>query len=304
MPAVASCLLGVLLGDFVVYMLGYCYGEKVLRFPLTRRFLTRQREAQIKGYFHRHGFRILVSGRLVPGFRTAAYLTAGILKLPALRLLMTDLVAVSLSTALMFGLGISSPTRSRRGSTRSSSGSCSWWPWASGPGSCTVIIRPDGGAGQPVGPPVLDVDEVPLPPAGLRRTRAARVARRLPGPPLVEAPVPAAIEARNAGSPHVAPELRTSREPGGNRLAADSGVFDDAAVAVALTAYSRRVGETHRNHDRGRAWWVAPTLQRLLPRRPGPPRDPAMSVTLGAGIREPRRRPLPAQGTTTRSGSD
>ena len=63
---------------------GYCYGEKVLRFPLTRRFLTRQSEAQIKGYFHRHGFKILVSGRFVPGFRTAAYLTAGILKLPTL----------------------------------------------------------------------------------------------------------------------------------------------------------------------------------------------------------------------------
>ena len=77
-PALASCLGGVLLGDFVVYLLGYFYGEKVLSLPLTRRLLTRQREAQIKGYFHRHGFKILVSGRFVPGFRTAAYLTAGL----------------------------------------------------------------------------------------------------------------------------------------------------------------------------------------------------------------------------------
>ena len=82
--ALASCLAGVLLGDLVVYFLGFFYGEKVLSLPLTRRLLTRQREAQIKGYFHRHGFKILVSGRFVPGFRTAAYLTAGILKLPTL----------------------------------------------------------------------------------------------------------------------------------------------------------------------------------------------------------------------------
>ena len=95
----------MLLGDFVVYFLGYVYGEKVMSLPLTRRLLTRQREAQIKGYFHRHGFKILVSGRFVPGFRTAAYLTAGILKLPALKLLLTDLVAATLSTLLMFGLG-------------------------------------------------------------------------------------------------------------------------------------------------------------------------------------------------------
>src|SRR5580693_8688317 len=104
-PALGSCFAGVLVGDFVVYFLGFFYGEKVLSLPLTRRLLTRQREAQIKGYFHRHGFKILVSGRFVPGFRTAAYLTAGILKLPTLKLLVTDLVAASLSTLLMFGLG-------------------------------------------------------------------------------------------------------------------------------------------------------------------------------------------------------
>ena len=94
--ALASCLIGVLLGDMVVYLLGFCYGEKVLSLPVTRRLLTRQREAQIKGYFHRHGFKILVSGRFVPGFRTAAYLTAGILKLPTLKLLVIDIVAVSI----------------------------------------------------------------------------------------------------------------------------------------------------------------------------------------------------------------
>ena len=76
---------GCSLGDFVVYFLGFFYGEKVLSLPLTRKFLTRAREAQIKGYFHRHGFKILILGRFAVGFRTAAYLTAGILKLPALQ---------------------------------------------------------------------------------------------------------------------------------------------------------------------------------------------------------------------------
>ena len=103
--AFATCLVGVLVGDFVVYFLGYFYGEKVLSLPVTRRLLTRAREAQIKGYFHRHGFKILVLGRFAVGFRTAAYLTAGILKLPPLKLFLTDLVAAMLSTSLMFGLG-------------------------------------------------------------------------------------------------------------------------------------------------------------------------------------------------------
>ena len=92
-PALGACLVGVLLGDFVVYFLGYFYGEKVMSLPLTRKFLSRAREAQIQGYFHRHGFKILVLGRFAVGFRTAAYLTAGILKLPALKLFLTDLIA-------------------------------------------------------------------------------------------------------------------------------------------------------------------------------------------------------------------
>ncbi len=103
-PALLSCFAGVLVGDFVVYFLGYFYGEKVLSLPLTRAFLTRARETQIKGYFHRHGIKIMIVGRFVPGFRTAAYLTAGILRLPALRLLVTDLCAASLSTNLVFWL--------------------------------------------------------------------------------------------------------------------------------------------------------------------------------------------------------
>ncbi len=103
--AFGSCLVGVLLGDFVVYGLGYYYGERVLSFRLTRQFLTRAREEQLKGYFLRHGFKILIVGRFAVGFRTAAYLTAGILRLPAMKLLAIDLVAATLSTTLMFALG-------------------------------------------------------------------------------------------------------------------------------------------------------------------------------------------------------
>ncbi len=162
-PALASCMTGVLLGDFVVYLLGYFYGEKVLSFPLTRRFLTRQREAQIKGYFHRHGFRILVSGRLVPGFRTAAYLTAGILKLPMLRLLLTDLIAATLSTSIMFGLGYLFANTIQKGIHEIQQ----WLALLLVVGVAGWLLyryeRARRDAGRPVGPPVLETDEVALP---------------------------------------------------------------------------------------------------------------------------------------------
>ena len=44
--ALASCFAGVLLGDFVVYFLGFFYGEKVLSLPLTRQVAQPAREAR------------------------------------------------------------------------------------------------------------------------------------------------------------------------------------------------------------------------------------------------------------------
>jgi membrane protein DedA with SNARE-associated domain len=160
--AIASCLGGVLLGDMVVYSLGFFYGEKVLSLRLTRRLLTRQREAQIKGYFHRHGFKILVSGRFVPGFRTAAYLTAGILKLPPLKLLLTDMVAASMSTALMFGLGYAFAYQIQNGIREVQQ----WLTVLVALGVAIWLLhryyRAQKSSGLPVGPPVLDSVEEAL----------------------------------------------------------------------------------------------------------------------------------------------
>lgn len=167
MIAFAACLIGVLVGDFIVYFLGYFYGEKVLQFPLTRKFLTKARETQIKGYFHRHGFKILILGRFAFGFRTAAYLTAGILQLPVLKLFLTDLLAASLSTSLMFGLGYIFAHQIEVALSAAQR-------WV------TVIIAAAIGiwllhrylqarrrAGQLVGPPVLEEEALSVPPETL-----------------------------------------------------------------------------------------------------------------------------------------
>jgi len=188
--ALASCLIGVLLGDLVVYFLGFFYGEKVLSLPLTRRLLTRQREAQIKGYFHRHGFKILVSGRFVPGFRTAAYLTAGILKLPTLKLLLTDLVAASLTTFLMFGLGYAFAHQIQSGIREVQQ----WVTVIVAAGvAIWLFLRYDKArrrAGLPVGPPVLDSDDVPLPAGGGRGPLAPELATALTDPTSASDPYP------------------------------------------------------------------------------------------------------------------
>lgn len=210
--ALASCFVGVLLGDFVVYFLGYFYGERVLSLRLTRKFLTRPREAQIKGYFHRHGFKILILGRFAVGFRTAAYLTAGILKLPALKLFLTDLFAASLSTLLMFGLGYFFARQ-----IEASFDQVKHWLTAIAAVAIAVWIlhryyKARRREGRPVGPPVLVSADVPLPPDDLH------------------APVPRPAEAAPPAPPETAPP-RENRHPAPN-----GGVPAHAPAAEAGTA--------------------------------------------------------------------
>ena len=179
--ALASCFAGVLLGDFVVYFLGFFYGEKVMSLPLTRKFLSPAREAQIKGYFHRHGFKILILGRFAVGFRTGAYLTAGILKLPALKLFLTDLFAASLSTLsrLRPRLRLRPPDREqlRPGEALAD---CDRGRHPARLAALPLLPGPQR-AGIPVGPPVLVTGDVPLPPDDLHAHPAAAVPRAAPG---------------------------------------------------------------------------------------------------------------------------
>jgi membrane protein DedA with SNARE-associated domain len=198
--ALTACFVGVLLGDFLVYFLGYFHGEKVLSLRLTQRLLTRGREAQIKGYFHRHGFKILILGRFAVGFRTAAYLTAGILKLPMLKLFLTDVLAASLSTSLMFGLGYVFAHQ-----IETSFDQLKHWLLAIMASVLAIwlLYRYYKGrqrAGLPVGPPVLVSDDAPLPPDDLHAHPEPSPAREslpppLPPPPPAPSPAPTVGEA-------------------------------------------------------------------------------------------------------------
>lgn len=215
--ALPACLAGVLLGDFVVYYLGYFYGEKVLSLRLTRKFLTKAREAQIKGYFHRHGVKILILGRFAVGFRTAAYLTAGILRLPALKLFLTDLCAASLSTLLMFGLGYWFADWIETGLRTAQHYLGVILAAAVMAGLLYRYVKARRQAGRHVGPPVLADDESPpLPPDDLHSPpkKPEPEPELAGGPPealtLIVAPDPAIpiiaeADAGHLSAPHAGP---------------------------------------------------------------------------------------------------
>jgi membrane protein DedA with SNARE-associated domain len=102
--ALLSCLSGVLAGDMLLYGLGRHFGRRILNWPPARRILTPEREKRVMEAYYRHGLKFVVMARLIMGLRAAAFLTAGLVRVPFPRFLLVDLAAVLLSVPISFGV--------------------------------------------------------------------------------------------------------------------------------------------------------------------------------------------------------
>ena len=106
-PALAfvSCLVGALIGDCVVYAIGYHFGHNLLKdHPKFARFLHAEREAKFEEMINRHGLKVLFLARFMIGVRSPVYLSAGILRVSFRKFLLTDLLCATVVVSLFFGL--------------------------------------------------------------------------------------------------------------------------------------------------------------------------------------------------------
>jgi membrane protein DedA with SNARE-associated domain len=102
--ALIVCFAGVLSGDIVLYWVGHHWGEHIMEWRVTRFVLTPARERQVVAAYHRHGVKIVFTARFVAGFRAAAFLTAGIVRIPFWKFLLVDTVAALVAVPLGFGV--------------------------------------------------------------------------------------------------------------------------------------------------------------------------------------------------------
>jgi membrane protein DedA with SNARE-associated domain len=100
----AVCALGVLAGDVILYAAGRRWGQAVLERPSLRRLLTPERRDRLAEAYRRHGAVIVFTARHVMGLRGAAFLTAGIVRLPAWKFLLADGAAILVGVPLTFTL--------------------------------------------------------------------------------------------------------------------------------------------------------------------------------------------------------
>lgn len=102
--ALPVCLLGVLSGDVVLYWAGHHWGERLLNWRAARIVLTKERENTLKRAYRRHAIKTVFTARHVMGLRAAAFLTAGIARVPFWKFLAVDAGAATIGVPIGFGL--------------------------------------------------------------------------------------------------------------------------------------------------------------------------------------------------------
>ncbi|MFT4638837.1 MAG: membrane protein DedA with SNARE-associated domain [Verrucomicrobiales bacterium] len=77
--AACGCLLGIVVSDVGLFLLGQLWGEKIIRYPPISWLVTPKRLELGKGLYKRYGGALVVISRFLPGTRMIAYIAAGML---------------------------------------------------------------------------------------------------------------------------------------------------------------------------------------------------------------------------------
>lgn len=103
--AFACCLFGAIVGDTIMYWIGFHFGRGVLReHPRWARWVSPQREQQIETMFRQHGLKVFFVARFLVGLRSPVYLTAGIMRVSFRRFFLIDLICATAVVGTFFGI--------------------------------------------------------------------------------------------------------------------------------------------------------------------------------------------------------
>lgn len=101
--ALAACLVGCILGDCVMYAVGYRWGDSLLGVhPRLARLLHAKREKRFEEAVQRHAFKVMLLSRFLVGVRGPVYLAAGAVRISFRRFLLIDMFCASLVVSTFF----------------------------------------------------------------------------------------------------------------------------------------------------------------------------------------------------------
>lgn len=104
-PAIAVTMLGVLLGDSILFFLGNKLGMRVLENERVQTIFKPEKIRRTRAYFRKYGDKIVFFARFVAGFRSAAFFMSGALRMSYRRFIFLDAMAALLSVPVWITIG-------------------------------------------------------------------------------------------------------------------------------------------------------------------------------------------------------
>ena len=104
--AVVVGLVGVLLGDCIIYYIGYHYGEFILQLPGVRRVFRKERMDRVQESFDRFGNLFIFMARFAVGLRAVTFWSTGHFRVPFRTFLIYDGLAALVSVPVLVWLGM------------------------------------------------------------------------------------------------------------------------------------------------------------------------------------------------------
>lgn len=104
-PALITVYTGLLLSDFFLYSVGYKYGRMVVTHKIFHRIVSPERLAAIEDKFRKNGILAILFGRHIIGLRAQLFLAAGIMRMSAIKFILTDAISALFTMAVMIGIG-------------------------------------------------------------------------------------------------------------------------------------------------------------------------------------------------------
>jgi len=102
-PAVIACLIGIVVGDLLLYLAGRWIGRPALRRAPLRWFVSEADVARSSAWFASRGMALVLASRFMPGTRLPTYVAAGMLHTRMLSFLGAFIVASLLWVPLLVG---------------------------------------------------------------------------------------------------------------------------------------------------------------------------------------------------------
>lgn len=96
---------GILITDFALYYVGKKYGRKIVTHRRFHKIISTERLLMLQDKFRRKGILFILVGRHIAGLRAQIFLTAGVMRMPAVKFLVADAVSSLFTIAIMVGAG-------------------------------------------------------------------------------------------------------------------------------------------------------------------------------------------------------